>query len=74
MPNVFRLPSLRGHDLYEVSIDELQHYYSSGAFDSEQYTQFCLDRIQATNPYLEAIIEANPDALMIARKLDAEPA
>ena len=72
MPTVFRLPKLKGHDLFEVSVDELQHLISTGAFTSEEYTQFCLDRIQAVNPYLEAVIETNPDATSIAQQLDEE--
>lgn len=71
-PAVFQVPKLKGHDLFEVTVDEIQHLYSSGAFTSEEYTQFCLDRIQAVNPYLEAIIETNPDALRIAGLLDNE--
>lgn len=72
IPSPFHLPHLKGHDLFEVSIDELQSHFSSGDFTSEEYAQFCLDRIQAVNPYLEAVIETNPDALAIARDLDAE--
>lgn len=72
IPPVFHLPKLNGHELFEVSVDELQHLLSSQAFTSEEYTQFCLDRIQAVNPYLEAVIEVNPDALAIAKGLDEE--
>lgn len=72
IPAVFNLPLLKCHSLFEVSVDELQHLYSSSAFTAEEYTQFCLDRIQAVNPYLEAVIETNPDALAIARTLDRE--
>lgn len=71
-PSAFHLPKLKSHDVFEMSVDELQHFYSSGAFTAEEYTQYCLDRIQAANPYLEAIIETNPDALAIARQLDVE--
>ena len=72
VPPVFHLPRLNGHDVFEVSVNELQHYFSSGAFSSEEYTRFCFDRIQAINPYLEALIETNPDAISIAQQLDAE--
>lgn len=72
IPPVFHLPKLNGHDLFEVSVDELQHLLSSQAFTSEELTQQCLDRIQAVNPYLEAVIETNPDALAIAKDLDRE--
>src|ERR1700761_8188679 len=72
MPAIFQLPKLKDHDLFEVTVDELQHLYSSGAFSAKEYTQVCLDRIHAVNPYLEAIIETNPDALSIAERLDKE--
>ncbi len=72
MPQNFRVPPLKGTNVFEISVDELQHHYSTLAFSAEDYTQSCLDRIQATNPYLEAVIETNPDALHIARALDQE--
>lgn len=72
MPSIFHLPKLNGQDLFEISVDDLQHCFSSGIFSSEEYIQFCLDRIQAVNPYLEAIIETNPDAIAIARQFDVE--
>ena len=68
----FHLPRLKGHNLFEITVDEVQHLYSSGAFTSEEYTKFCLDRVQAVNPYLETVIETNPDALSIAQRLDEE--
>lgn len=74
IPSVFHLPRLHGHDLFEISVDELQSLYTSGAFSAEDYTQFCLNRVQAVNPFLEAIIETNPDALAVARSLDDERA
>ncbi|KAK4934876.1 hypothetical protein LTR10_023972 [Elasticomyces elasticus] len=74
MPEVFRLPSFKGHNLYEITVDELQHLFSSGALTSVQYVQFCLDRVQRVNPYLECVIETNPDALEHAKSLDEERA
>ncbi|KAJ4543015.1 hypothetical protein HRR80_001930 [Exophiala dermatitidis] len=72
LPEVFRLPLCNGQDLYEVSVDELQHLFTSGALTSEDYVQFCLDHVQKTNPYLECVIETNPEALKHARTLDGE--
>jgi hypothetical protein len=46
MPEVFRLPSCSGHNLYEISVDELQHLFTTGDLTSVQYVQFCLDRVQ----------------------------
>ena len=72
VPGVFHLPPLNGHELFEITVHEIQHLYSSHAFTAVEYTQFCLDRIQAVNPYLEAVIETNPDALDIANELDKQ--
>ncbi|KIW09981.1 hypothetical protein PV08_11757 [Exophiala spinifera] len=72
MPEIFRLPACQGHNLYEISVDELQHLFTSGSLSSADYVQFCLDRIQRINPYLEAVIETNPEALDHARALDEE--
>ena len=72
IPPIFNLPKLNGHDLFEITVDELQHHFACGDFSSEEYVQFCLDRIQAVNPYLEALIETNPDALATARQFDNE--
>ena len=72
VPRAFHLPSLNGHELFEITVDEIQHLYSSQAFTATDYTQFCLDGIQSVNPYLEAVIETNPDALQVANELDQE--
>jgi amidase len=72
VPQIFHVPKLNGHDMFEITVDELQNFFSTKAFTSEEYTKYCLDRIQVTNPYLEAVIETNPDALRIARELDHE--
>jgi hypothetical protein len=68
----FRLSELKGLDLFEITIEELQRNYQHGSFTSVDYIQFCLDRIQKIDPYLEAIIETNLDALSIAASLNQE--
>ncbi|KAK6440791.1 hypothetical protein LTR95_002990 [Oleoguttula sp. CCFEE 5521] len=74
IPPVFENPKLKGHDMYEITVSELQQLMSTGEISSKEYTQYCLDRIQACNPYLEAVIEISPDALGIAETLDVERA
>ncbi len=62
-------------DLGEMTLSQLQEKMSSGAFTSEGITQKYLTRIELINtngPELRAVIEVNPDALKIARQLDAE--
>jgi amidase len=46
MPEIFRLPLCNGLDVHEISVDELQHHYATGALSSQEYVSFCLDRIQ----------------------------
>ena len=72
IPPIFHLPQLKGHNVFEASVEEIQHLFSINSFTAVENTQLCLDRIQAVNPYLEAVIETNPDALQISAELDAE--
>ncbi|KAF2180472.1 amidase [Zopfia rhizophila CBS 207.26] len=74
VPSVFRLDKLKGHDVYEINIIDLQTHFRKGDFSSVDYVQFCLDRIQKPeiDYYLESVIETNPDALAIASLLDKE--
>lgn len=72
IPHLFRLEELKGLDLYESSVEEIQQRLSEGRFTSVDYVEFCLQRIHNVNPYLECIIEVNPDAEKIAAELDDE--
>ena len=72
VPEPLRLGTLNGWPVYEVTVLQLQSHFKDGHFTHVEYTQFCLDRIRAVNPYLEAVIETNPDAIAIAEKLDDE--
>ncbi len=59
----------------EVTITQLQEKMSSGALTSAGITQKYLDRIERIDkngPELRSVIEVNPDAIEIARKMDAE--
>ncbi len=62
-------------ELNETTIAELQDKLSSGAINSEEITRKYLDRIgqiDQKGPELRAVIEINPEALDIARQMDAE--
>lgn len=64
-------------ELEEVTVAELAEQMASGARSSEEITRLYLDRIAALDrdgPRLRSIIETNPEALEIARALDAERA
>jgi len=62
-------------ELNEETIASLQEKMTAGKYTSEQITKLYLDRIEAIDkkgPLLNAIIEINPDALSIAKKMDEE--
>src|SRR6266481_7170717 len=62
-------------ELNEESISSLQEKMASGKFSSEQITNSYLNRIgdiDRKGPLLNAVIELNPDAIAVARALDAE--
>ncbi len=62
-------------ELNEITIDELQEAMQSGKYTSRSITEMYLKRIAAidkSGPYLNAIIELNPDALSIADAMDKE--
>lgn len=63
-----------GFDFDETSVLTLQEAMASSELTAVQITQHYLDRIEALNPQLRAVIEVNPDALAIAAALDVERA
>ena len=72
IPHLLRLEQLKGLDLYESSVEEIQQLLSEGHFTSVDYVEFCFRRIHSVNPYLECIIETNPEAVEIGAELDKE--
>ena len=56
----------------EGSVSELQRLMREGKLTSFELTKGYLDRIAEFNPVLNAVIETNPDALQIAKRLDRE--
>lgn len=62
-------------ELEEITIADIQAAYTAGTYTIEQLTQAYLDRIEAIDqngPALHSIIITNPDAIIIAKALDAE--
>jgi Asp-tRNA(Asn)/Glu-tRNA(Gln) amidotransferase A subunit family amidase len=57
-------------DLVELTLEQVQSAFASGATTSEALTQAFLDRIATYNPHYNAIIFLNPDALADARAID----
>ena len=60
--------------LDRVTADKLAAHLDTGALTSVALVEAYIDRAYESNEYLHAISELNPDALSIARGLDAERA
>lgn len=61
--------------LNEITIDALQQKMKSGVYSSRLITEWYIKRIYKIDkrgPSLHAVIELNPDALLIADKMDKE--
>ncbi|MGB7069180.1 MAG: amidase [Pyrinomonadaceae bacterium] len=58
----------------EATISDLQALMASGELTSVRIVESYLDSIKAIDKDLHSIVETNPDALMIAEKMDAERA
>lgn len=62
-------------ELSELSISELQDQMKTGKYSSESITKIYLNRIENIDkkgPKINSIIELNPDALNIAKRMDRE--
>ncbi|KAJ5653759.1 hypothetical protein N7490_000762 [Penicillium lividum] len=71
---LFPMRHCHGFQLEEASVDDLQKRLTNGTFTSVQLLECYLNRIAQTQPYLNAILQHNPDAYTIAQKLDDERA
>lgn len=62
-------------NIVEASVEQSQRSMSAGKATAQSLTRASLARIRQldrSGPALHAVLETNPDALPIARKLDAE--
>ncbi len=62
-------------ELEELTIGQIQSAYQNGNYTIEELTQAYIDRIEEIDqngPELNSVLQINPDALKIARKLDKE--
>ncbi len=57
-------------DPVELTVEQAQAAFASGAITSEALTEAFLDRIAEHNPHYNAIIFLNPDVLADAREID----
>jgi amidase len=66
---------MKGFDMDEMTIQELQEGMASGEWTARSITEMYLERIQRVDqsgPGLNSVIEVNPDAIAIADGFDAE--
>nr|GMC96595.1 putative amidase C869.01 [Ipomoea batatas]GME04530.1 putative amidase C869.01 [Ipomoea batatas] len=66
------LGSCRDLNIVDASINDIQRAFTQRDLTSLQLVDFYLERIQALNPRLRAVIEVNPDARPQAEKADKE--
>lgn len=62
----------RDASFVEKDVTELQRLMRRGKLSSRELTEGYLDRIAQLNPTLHAIIETNPEAVKIAKRMDKE--
>jgi amidase len=72
MPERLSMQILNGWDMHEITVVEIQHHFEQRHFSSADYVAHCLNYIGTINPYVEAVIEVNSEALAIAKQLDEE--
>ncbi|KAJ5951907.1 uncharacterized protein N7479_010320 [Penicillium vulpinum] len=70
----FPMRMCHGFKLEEATIDQIQAELENGTFTGVQLLECYMDRVHQTQPYLNSILQVNPDAFAIATKLDAERA
>ncbi|CAG7919605.1 unnamed protein product [Penicillium olsonii] len=70
----FPMRRCHGFKLEEATVDQIQERLANGTFSTVELLACYLDRVYQTQPYLNAILQLNPDAFSIAEKLDAERA
>ncbi|KII96131.1 hypothetical protein PLICRDRAFT_170708 [Plicaturopsis crispa FD-325 SS-3] len=68
------MPLCHGLPLEEATIDEVQHWLSTGKLTSRDIVKCYEDRMHVVDGHLGAVMEFNPDAYKIADELDAERA
>lgn len=64
--------SCQDFNILDATINDIRRAFTQRTLTSRQLVDFYLDRIQALNPLLRAVIEVNPDAPAQADKADKE--
>lgn len=71
---LFPMPPCGTFHLEEATIDEMQAAMSSGSLTSQQLVTCYIVRTYQTNPYINSLLQLNPDAFAIAAQMDSERA
>ncbi|KAK0625874.1 amidase [Immersiella caudata] len=71
-PDLFPMPLCGTFPLEEATIADMQSAMQSGYLTSVQLVTCYLARTYQTQPYLNSLLEVNPDVFNIASELDAE--
>lgn len=71
---LFPMPPCGTFHLEEATIDEMQAAMSNGSLTSQQLVTCYIVRTYQTNPYINSLLQLNPDALAIAAQMDSERA
>ncbi len=72
VPEKFQVKTLNGINIFEITIAQLAQCFTQQDFSCVEYTEFCIERIKTINPYLNAVIDINPNASAIAIQCDQE--
>jgi amidase len=70
MPDWNRSTEIFQNDPASSSVSELRQAMADGALTATALTRYCLDRVEALNPALHAVIAVSPDALAQAAASD----
>ncbi|KAJ7056734.1 amidase [Mycena amicta] len=68
----FPMAPCHGLPLEDAGVAQIRRWYDSGALTVRQVVTCYMDRIAQVDPYVNAVMELNPDALYIADGLDKE--
>lgn len=71
---LFPMDTCNGITLNDATIDQLQDYFEKGVLTSEDVVRCYLDRYFQVDPYVNGILQINPDAISIAQERDRERA
>ncbi|KAK4455373.1 amidase [Podospora aff. communis PSN243] len=71
-PSLFPMPPCGSFPLEEATIAQMQSAMSRGHLTTVQLVQCYLARTHQSQPYINSLLEVNPDVFTIASQLDAE--